>query len=195
MNEHQVSQGFAPRSEQTYQYYQIQPSPMSTAKAPAFPSPQPLGSAPRPSPPVSADRLPFPYPTVSQQSTGARPASTSVEGQARSLLQSSSQSTAPSTIRGTTTEGGEPLRTLIIPASLLATFVSIAERNTRANVETCGLLMGTIDADMLQVNNLLIPKQTASSDRCDTEDEEGIWNFMESKGLVTLGWCHTHPQQ
>ena len=222
MNQHQGTQGFAPRSQQTYSYYQIQSSDhrasSSSSKKPpyampeAHPAPSPAGPAPYRSLPTPSL---FDYPSVQKRDTQHARYS-SVEEEAKNLLRlqqrpppgssssspsySSSASHATSvssipTVPGTTTEGGEPLRTLLIPASLITTFVRIAEQNTRANIETCALLMGTIEFNMLQVNHLLIPKQSGSSDRCDTQDEEGIWSFMESKGLVTLGWCHTHPQQ
>lgn len=195
MNSHQVSQGFAPRSEQTYKYYQIQASP-PRARGPSFPVAQTSLRAASTASSLQSS-LNFSYPTISsRESNRAAPLSSSIDQEARRLLGDHQYAHTPtSSVRGSTTEGGEPLRTLIIPASLISTFVSIAERNTRINIETCGLLMGTMDANMLQVNHLLIPKQTATSDRCDTQDEEGIWNFMESRGLVTLGWCHTHPQQ
>jgi STAM-binding protein len=189
MNSHQVSQGFAPRSEQTYQYYQIQSS---------LPREQPLAPRPLPIPSPMQSPLSFNYPAISNRhshgsSQPSQQYTNSIDQEAKRLLHTDHASKM--SVRGATTEGGEPLRTLIIPSSLISTFVSIADKNTRANLETCGLLMGTMDSNMLQVHHLLIPKQSASSDRCDTEDEEGIWNFMESRGLVTLGWCHTHPQQ
>lgn len=212
MNSHQISQGFAPRSEQTYSYYQIQ-SPFSSNTAaggpggPSFPVPstsiafpvQSVRPLPMPMPSHSQPSMNIQYPDISQSHTQRNNlAPPTVEQEAIRLLQMGSNdqhARSKMTIRGSTTEGGEHLRSLIIPSTLISRFVSIAEMNTKANVETCGLLMGTIDADMLQVNHLLIPKQTGGSDRCDTEDEAGIWEFLESKNLLTLGWCHTHPRQ
>lgn len=209
MNNHQVSQGFAPRSEHTFQYYQIQsPSSSSTTTGgPSFPVPQaqtgprsqPFRPLPMPIPSHTQPNMNFQYPSVSARHTpGNNTVPPTVEQEAIRLLQMGSQdyhSTSKMTIRGATTEGGEPLRSLIIPSTLISRFVAIAEKNTKENIETCGLLMGTIEADLLQVSQLLIPKQIGGSDRCDTEDEAGIWQFMESKNLVTLGWCHTHPRQ
>jgi hypothetical protein len=214
MNAHQVAQGFAPKSEQTFRYYQIQPSSSTPYResGPAFPTAHTSINLPRPLPLPSSSSSQsssplFPsYPEIHNTALRTRRANAAsvgaVEQEATDLLQSVSDAPSSSlshkfgrSIRGVTTEGGEPLRSLILPSSLITKFVSIAEQNTRANIETCGMLMGTIDSDMLQVNHLLIPRQSATSDRCDTEDEEGIWRFMDSKGLVTLGWCHTHPQQ
>ncbi|PWN90887.1 hypothetical protein FA10DRAFT_267316 [Acaromyces ingoldii] len=132
----------------------------------------------------------------------ARPASTVVESDALSLFNEDRGSgkdhstVSSSYMQGqAVTEGGEPLRTLVVPSSLISHFVAIAEPNTRLNLETCGLLMGTIDGQLLQVTNLLIPQQTATSDSCDTVDEASIWSFQESHNLTTFGWAHTHPSQ
>lgn len=42
------------------------------------------------------------------------------------------------------TERGEPLRKLLLPKRLQHQFLSIAERNTRNKIETCGILAGTL---------------------------------------------------
>lgn len=42
------------------------------------------------------------------------------------------------------TEGGQPLRTVVLPADLMGYFTSIAYENTERGIETCGLLMGTL---------------------------------------------------
>ncbi|KAK7045217.1 MPN domain-containing protein [Favolaschia claudopus] len=45
------------------------------------------------------------------------------------------------------------------------------------------------------VETLLIPKQHATSDTCTMDEEEGVLEFTERRGLITLGWIHTHPSQ
>ena len=43
-----------------------------------------------------------------------------------------------------TTEGGLPLRYLYLPDSLQKDFLCIAQTNTSKNIETCGILCGTL---------------------------------------------------
>ncbi|KDN48538.1 JAB1/MPN domain-containing protein [Tilletiaria anomala UBC 951] len=99
------------------------------------------------------------------------------------------------------TEGGESLRNLRVPASIIDHFVAIAYENTLANRETCGLLMGPArnltdpNATSLVVTHLTIPKQSATPDTCTTEHEEEIMQFQDEAQVVTLGWIHTHPSQ
>ncbi|KAJ6501335.1 hypothetical protein DFH09DRAFT_1202673, partial [Mycena vulgaris] len=45
------------------------------------------------------------------------------------------------------------------------------------------------------VETLLIPKQHATSDTCTMDEEKGVLEFTEERGLITLGWIHTHPTQ
>jgi hypothetical protein len=42
------------------------------------------------------------------------------------------------------TERGEPLRKLLLPKGVHSRFLSIADRNTRNKIETCGILAGTL---------------------------------------------------
>lgn len=202
MNNHQESQGFAPRSEQTFQYYQIAtstdhhpaasfPQPTSNDRpGPSFPQPQPAR------PPKSLPSPSFPKPDVGSLTSSMGQWNLGSPASRPSMVETQAQSLLSSNTLHATTEGGEALRALVIPERLISRFVQIADKNTARNIETCGLLMGTIqDESMLTVTDLLIPKQSATSDRCDTEDEGAIWSFMESKGLVTLGWIHTHPRQ
>ena len=42
------------------------------------------------------------------------------------------------------TEGGQPLRNLVLPAQLIDRFVALASENTDKGIETCGLLLGTL---------------------------------------------------
>ncbi|PWN51046.1 Mov34-domain-containing protein [Violaceomyces palustris] len=93
------------------------------------------------------------------------------------------------------TEGGQPLRSLIIPSELISTFVAMADINTQANLETCALLQGKLQRNQFKVTHLVFPKQTATSDSCTTMDEEKIMEFQEKHDLITLGWIHTHPTQ
>lgn len=92
-------------------------------------------------------------------------------------------------------ENGQPLRTLFLPASLRKTFLSIARPNTHANLETCGLLCGSLIRNALFVSRLVIPEQEATSDTCATKDEMGLFDYCDKEDLMVFGWIHTHPTQ
>ncbi|RPA76024.1 Mov34-domain-containing protein [Ascobolus immersus RN42] len=92
-------------------------------------------------------------------------------------------------------ENGTPLRTLFLPINLRSAFLNIASPNTRANLETCGLLCGTLISNALFISQLVIPEQEATSDTCTTKDEEELFDYVFGQGLMVLGWIHTHPSQ
>ncbi|KAF7335557.1 MPN domain-containing protein [Mycena venus] len=100
--------------------------------------------------------------------------------------------------------GGRPrLRTVLLPHATLPRFLAIASVNTSRNLETCGLLLGREvvkgsnpdGKTRYVVETLLIPKQHATSDTCTMDEEESVLGFTEERGLITLGWIHTHPSQ
>ncbi|KAJ1987281.1 hypothetical protein H4R33_002932 [Dimargaris cristalligena] len=93
-----------------------------------------------------------------------------------------------------TTEGGEPLRTMHIPFDILGKFLAKARSNTDRNIETCGILCGTLKRNEFFLNTLLIPKQTATSDTCTTTNEEEIVAYQMEHDLLTLGWIHMLPE-
>jgi STAM-binding protein len=92
-------------------------------------------------------------------------------------------------------ENGNPLRTVFLPPSLRERFLSIAAPNTRANLETCGILCGTLIANALFISRLVIPEQESTSDTCETVNESALFDFCDSEDLMVLGWIHTHPTQ
>ncbi|KAH2038024.1 hypothetical protein KXV43_007287 [Aspergillus fumigatus] len=92
-------------------------------------------------------------------------------------------------------ENGTPLRTVWLPPDLRTHFLAIAGPNTRRNLETCGILCGTLISNALFVSRLLIPEQTATSDTCETVNESAIFDYCDSEDLMVLGWIHTHPTQ
>ena len=75
------------------------------------------------------------------------------------------------------TEGGSPLRTIFIPELLRNKFLAIASPNTRASLETCGILCGFLKQNALFVNRLVIPEQEATSDTCATTDEAALFQL------------------
>ncbi|KAK1292083.1 AMSH-like ubiquitin thioesterase 3 [Acorus calamus] len=52
-----------------------------------------------------------------------------------------------------------------------------------------------IKSRMFYVTTLVIPKQEATSDSCQTMNEEEIFDAQDTRSLIPLGWIHTHPSQ
>ncbi|CEL07397.1 Putative SMAD6 interacting protein AMSH [Aspergillus calidoustus] len=92
-------------------------------------------------------------------------------------------------------ENGTPLRTVFLPPHLRTHFLSLAASNTRKNLETCGVLCGTLISNALFISRLLIPEQVSTSDTCETVNESAIFDYCDSEDLMVLGWIHTHPTQ
>ncbi|KAN0073878.1 endosome-associated ubiquitin isopeptidase [Elaphomyces granulatus] len=92
-------------------------------------------------------------------------------------------------------ENGTPLRTVFLPPNLRSHFLAIASPNTRRNLETCGILCGTLISNALFISKLLIPEQESTSDTCETVNESAIFDYCDSEDLMVLGWIHTHPSQ
>lgn len=92
-------------------------------------------------------------------------------------------------------ENGTPLRTIFLPPDLRHRFLSIALSNTRANLETCGILCGTLVSNALFISKLVIPDQESTSDTCETINESALFDYVDGEDLMVLGWIHTHPTQ
>ncbi|KKK12086.1 hypothetical protein P175DRAFT_0535840 [Aspergillus ochraceoroseus IBT 24754] len=92
-------------------------------------------------------------------------------------------------------ENGTPLRTVFLPPDLRTQFLSLAASNTRKNLETCGILCGTLISNALFISRLLLPEQISTSDTCETVNESAIFDYCDSEDLMVLGWIHTHPTQ
>jgi STAM-binding protein len=95
------------------------------------------------------------------------------------------------------TESGAPLRPVLLPPELRTTFLNLADANTARNLETCGILCGTVISNALFINHLIIPDQNSTSDTCDTTEEgdNDLFDFCDSHDLLVCGWIHTHPSQ
>ncbi|XP_065351870.1 STAM-binding protein [Cloeon dipterum] len=87
------------------------------------------------------------------------------------------------------------LRKVIIPSKLMPKFMSLAQKNTDQNTETCGILAGSMVKNQLYITHLLVPKQKGTPDSCTTMSEEEIFDFQDRQDLITFGWIHTHPSQ
>ena len=90
-------------------------------------------------------------------------------------------------------ENGQRLRTIFLPANLRHKFLEIAYPNTRRNLETCGVLCGTLIQNALFITRLVVPEQEVTSDTCDMKDEEELFKYVDGEDLMVLGWIHTHP--
>lgn len=92
-------------------------------------------------------------------------------------------------------ENGSPLRTIFLPPDLRHRFLDIARPNTSANLETCGILCGTLISNALFISKLVIPDQESTSDTCETVNESDLFDYVDGEDLMVLGWIHTHPTQ
>ena len=92
-------------------------------------------------------------------------------------------------------ENGTPLRTIFLPPDLRHRFLSMSLPNTRANLETCGILCGTLVSNALFISKLVIPDQESTSDTCETINESALFDYVDGEDLMVLGWIHTHPTQ
>jgi len=92
-------------------------------------------------------------------------------------------------------ENGNPLRTVFLPTTLREKFLQIAAPNTRNNLETCGMLCGTLVSNALFISQVVIPEQESTSDTCETINESAFFDYCASEDLMVLGWIHTHPSQ
>ncbi|XP_022725462.1 AMSH-like ubiquitin thioesterase 1 isoform X2 [Durio zibethinus] len=84
---------------------------------------------------------------------------------------------------------------LHIATMMMESFMKLAKSNTYRNLETCGVLAGSLKNRKFYVTTLIIPKQESTSDSCQTTNEEEIFEVQAKKSLFPLGWIHTHPTQ
>ena len=92
-------------------------------------------------------------------------------------------------------ENGNPLRTVFLPTTLRERFLQVAASNTRNNLETCGMLCGTLVSNALFISQVVIPEQESTSDTCETINESAFFDYCATEDLMVLGWIHTHPSQ
>ncbi|XP_021727742.1 AMSH-like ubiquitin thioesterase 1 [Chenopodium quinoa] len=84
---------------------------------------------------------------------------------------------------------------LHISTSMMDTFLRLAKSNTAKNLETCGILAGSLKNRKFYITALIIPKQESTSDTCQATNEEEIFEVQDKQSLFPLGWIHTHPTQ
>ncbi|WEW59961.1 Mov34/MPN/PAD-1 family deubiquitinase [Emydomyces testavorans] len=166
--------------------FQLQP-PALPAKIPERP-PKSI-SLPAPAAP--------PVPSKILSSTPTTPSSPEPTRQAHNA------SPAPSSLHPSTftfkpssyLENGSPLRTIFISPSLRTQFLQIARPNTLRNLETCGILCGSLISNAFFISKLLIPDQESTPDTCEMVNEAAVFEHCDAEDLMVLGWIHTHPSQ
>ncbi|XP_004295108.1 PREDICTED: AMSH-like ubiquitin thioesterase 3 [Fragaria vesca subsp. vesca] len=84
---------------------------------------------------------------------------------------------------------------LHVPIKMMEDFLRLARKNTEKNLETCGVLAGSLKNKVFHITTLIIPKQESTSDSCQTLNEEEIFEVQDRLSLFPLGWIHTHPSQ
>ncbi|CAD5164567.1 unnamed protein product [Musa acuminata subsp. malaccensis] len=77
-----------------------------------------------------------------------------------------------------------------ISTVLLESFMRLAKSNTVRNLVTCGVLAGSLKNRKFYVTALIIPKQVATSNSCQTTNEEEIFDYQDKQSLFPLGWIH-----
>lgn len=85
---------------------------------------------------------------------------------------------------------GGSLRQILIPKDTMSKFLALASKNTANNVETCGILVGRLAYNRLNITHVIVPKQHGTSDSCTTMNEEEIFDIQDQQNLITLGWIH-----
>jgi STAM-binding protein len=92
-------------------------------------------------------------------------------------------------------EGSNSYQHLHVPVRIMDDFLRLARSNTERNLETCGVLAGSLKNRVFHITTLIIPKQESTSDSCQTLNEEEIFEVQDRLSLFPLGWIHTHPTQ
>ncbi|KAJ4848405.1 AMSH-like ubiquitin thioesterase 3 [Turnera subulata] len=131
-------------------------------------------------------RQPSPPPVLAQVQKAHSPIHPSKVADPRPGLATSSPDGLPSS---------NSYQHLHVPVNLMEDFLRLAQANTRKNLETCGVLAGSLKNRVFHITTLIIPKQESTSDSCQTQNEEEIFDVQDKLSLFPLGWIHTHPSQ
>ncbi|KAH0914167.1 hypothetical protein HID58_028613 [Brassica napus] len=84
---------------------------------------------------------------------------------------------------------------LHIATTMMDAFMRLANSNTKKDLETCGILAGSLKNRKFYITALIIPKQESTSNSCQATNEEEIFEVQDKQSLFPLGWIHTHPTQ
>ena len=87
---------------------------------------------------------------------------------------------------------------VLLAKGLAAAFSRAAQANTVRNVETLGILGGTLESGSYMVKGIVLPPQRGASDSCgilyiECMDDPGLFSALESRQWMALGWIHSHP--
>ncbi|KAK9714092.1 hypothetical protein RND81_06G071500 [Saponaria officinalis] len=104
------------------------------------------------------------------------------------------QDLVDSSLMGSLLQPESPME-LHISTSMMDTFMRLAKSNTAKNLETCGILAGSLKNRKFYITALIIPKQESTSNSCQATNEEEIFDVQDKRSLFPLGWIHTHPTQ
>ncbi|XP_023519907.1 AMSH-like ubiquitin thioesterase 1 [Cucurbita pepo subsp. pepo] len=84
---------------------------------------------------------------------------------------------------------------LHISTKMMESFMRLAKSNTAKNLETCGVLAGSLKNRKFYITALIVPKQESTTNTCQATNEEEIFDVQDKRSLFPLGWIHTHPSQ
>ncbi|XP_069680632.1 STAM-binding protein [Periplaneta americana] len=143
-------------------------------------------------PPVPTDSIIYPD---TFEPDKPKPDGLSIQTPRTLALPTVDRSTKPASLLSPSIHSKVGLRDVVIPSRLMGKFMNLAQRNTNQNIETCGILAGTLNHGQLIITHLLVPKQNGTADSCTTQNEEEIFDYQDQHDLITLGWIHTHPSQ
>ncbi|KAF3484114.1 uncharacterized protein GIQ15_03438 [Arthroderma uncinatum] len=167
-----------------------------TATSSFFLPPLPSKVPPLPPRPGSATPSPIPTPTRTRTHTITSPPTPTHTHTTTTTVNNEDLHPSTFTFKPSSyLENGTPLRTIFISPDLRSQFLAIASPNTRTNLETCGILAGTLISNAFFISKLIIPEQESTPDTCEMVNEAAIFEYCESEDLMVLGWIHTHPSQ
>ncbi|KAF3574626.1 hypothetical protein F2Q69_00058448 [Brassica cretica] len=79
---------------------------------------------------------------------------------------------------------------LHIATTMMDAFMRLANSNTKKDLETCGILAGSLKNRKFYITALIIPKQESTSNSCQATNEEEIFEVQDKQSLFPLGWIH-----
>jgi len=135
----------------------------------------------------SSSSSPSSSPSFYENLSAKKSQSSSSKNPASSSSSSSSRDAASSLLLS--------LRGVRMGADLTKKFMKYAERNTRNDKETCGILCGALKNNHFDITAVILPPQSGTANTTTTMGEEKLIELQISKNLLTLGWIHTHPSQ
>ncbi|XP_023633656.1 LOW QUALITY PROTEIN: AMSH-like ubiquitin thioesterase 3 [Capsella rubella] len=80
-------------------------------------------------------------------------------------------------------EGSNTYQHLHVPVRIMDDFLRLARSNTERNLETCGILAGSLKNRVFHITTLIIPKQESTSDSCQTLNER---NFRSTGQTLSI---------